>query len=171
MSLSIWFVLIHFNFIRLLHNLLHSFCFLFFFCFLEDKKFKCDHCGKLFSQKSSMRQHMKSHLLGELSLYKCELCGAQFSQAGNLRRHITSLHPVNVSSRSVFRCPCCTCVFGSIQPLQVHMGKRHSESKAFKIFLSLVKSLVLDFCFFFSYLLLFFSPNLEVDLMLLFSYC
>ncbi|MFH4984800.1 hypothetical protein AB6A40_011509 [Gnathostoma spinigerum] len=48
-------------------------------------------------------------------------------QAGNLRRHVSLLHPPDVTSRTVFRCPHCTCVFSAVQPLQVHIRKRHPE--------------------------------------------
>lgn len=93
----------------------------------KERRFVCAQCGKKFSQNSSLQQHMRSHSSGLQHPHKCALCDASFSQAGNLRRHVSLLHPVDVASRTVFRCPHCTCVFGAVQPLQVHMGKRHPD--------------------------------------------
>ncbi|VDK44786.1 unnamed protein product [Anisakis simplex] len=91
----------------------------------KERRFNCEKCGKKFSQRSSLSQHVQMHNEEEALRHKCTLCGASFSQAGNLRRHVTLLHPTDVASRTVFRCPHCTCVFNSVQPLQVHMRKRH----------------------------------------------
>ncbi|VDK30997.1 unnamed protein product [Gongylonema pulchrum] len=110
----------------------------------KERRFICDICKKRFSQKSSLAQHKLTHSSDTAQIHKCTLCDASFSQvrmsfflffskriyllqAGNLRRHVRLLHPADVTSRIVFRCPECTCVFSSVQPLQVHVRKRHPE--------------------------------------------
>ncbi|VDM46637.1 unnamed protein product [Toxocara canis] len=90
----------------------------------RERRFICDQCGKKFSQRSSLGQHMQTHIEQAALRHKCTLCGATFSQAGNLRRHVNLLHPTDVTSRTVFRCPHCTCVFNSVQPLQNIRNRR-----------------------------------------------
>ncbi|KAL3997210.1 Zinc finger C2H2 type family protein [Acanthocheilonema viteae] len=93
----------------------------------KERRFVCEICGKRFSQKASLGQHTLTHNASTAQTHKCSLCDATFSQAGNLRRHVKLLHPPDATSRPVFRCLKCTCVFTSLQPLQVHARKRHPE--------------------------------------------
>uniref|UniRef100_A0A8R1TM51 C2H2-type domain-containing protein n=1 Tax=Onchocerca volvulus TaxID=6282 RepID=A0A8R1TM51_ONCVO len=98
----------------------------------KERRFVCEICGKRFSQKASLGQHMLTHNASTAQNHKCSLCDATFSQAGNLRRHVKLLHPPDATSRTVFRCLKCTCVFTSLQPLQVHARKRHPEQVVLK---------------------------------------
>ncbi|VDN02868.1 unnamed protein product [Thelazia callipaeda] len=85
----------------------------------RERRFTCEICGKRFSQKASLSQHMLMHSSSTARII--------VFQAGNLRRHVKLLHPPDATSRTVFRCPECSCVFSSVQPLQVHVRKRHPE--------------------------------------------
>ena len=47
-----------------------------------EKAFKCDQCGKQFSQTGDLKRHIHT---GEKA-FKCEKCGKQFSQNSNLKQ-------------------------------------------------------------------------------------
>ena len=53
------------------------------------KPFKCNHCSKRFSQKSSLTKHLRRHT--DATLFKCSFCLKDFSQrntcAGYQRSH------------------------------------------------------------------------------------
>ena len=51
------------------------------------KDYKCESCGKSFSQATTLKKHILTVHEGHKD-YKCEFCGKSFSQAGNLKKHI-----------------------------------------------------------------------------------
>merc|ERR1711871_1665022 len=48
--------------------------------------FECEYCGKRFTRRSVMIQHIRVHN-GEKP-FKCQICGKAFSQRGNLTKHL-----------------------------------------------------------------------------------
>jgi KRAB domain-containing zinc finger protein len=47
-----------------------------------DKPYKCDVCGKGFSQNGNLQTHITTHT-GDTP-YKCHICGKGFNKNGNL---------------------------------------------------------------------------------------
>ena len=58
------------------------------------KNFKCESCGKLFTQVGHLITHIKTIHEGKKD-YKCDNCGKLFAEARDLRRHITTAHCQN----------------------------------------------------------------------------
>ena len=56
----------------------------------EDRKYKCDHCGKGFTDRQKLNDHINTHT-GERP-YVCKYCGKGFANHGNQRAHIRQAH-------------------------------------------------------------------------------
>lgn len=56
----------------------------------EEKRYKCETCGKVFIHNSNMLKHVRIHT-GERP-YSCQHCGKNFSRSDVLMRHIKRLH-------------------------------------------------------------------------------
>ena len=56
----------------------------------EDQKYKCDHCGKGFTDRQKLNDHINTHT-GERP-YICKYCGKGFANHGNQRAHIRQAH-------------------------------------------------------------------------------
>ena len=56
----------------------------------DDRKYKCDHCGKGFTDRQKLNDHINTHT-GERP-YICKYCGKGFANHGNQRAHIRQAH-------------------------------------------------------------------------------
>ena len=56
----------------------------------DDRKYKCDHCGKGFTDRQKLNDHINTHT-GERP-YICTYCGKGFANHGNQRAHIRQAH-------------------------------------------------------------------------------
>lgn len=62
----------------------------------------CDICGKIFSTKNHIYQHMKLHRNAPKE-HKCYLCGWEFYEKGNLTRHLRTHN----NDPKAFKCDLC----------------------------------------------------------------
>lgn len=64
--------------------------------------FVCDDCGKIFSTKNHISQHIKLHRKAPKE-HKCYLCGWEFYEKGNLTRHLRTHN----NDPKAFKCEIC----------------------------------------------------------------
>uniref|UniRef100_A0A673GKS6 Si:dkey-56e3.3 n=1 Tax=Sinocyclocheilus rhinocerous TaxID=307959 RepID=A0A673GKS6_9TELE len=83
-------------------------------------KFMCKHCGKAFSQPSTLLLHQKLH--NRERLHHCTLCGKRFSQASSLKRH----HSIHRGEKP-FRCVHCGKQFADQSNLKKHVTVHTGE--------------------------------------------
>lgn len=83
-------------------------------------KHMCSTCGRLFVDRSSLKEHEETHL-GIMS--SCELCGRVFLHKNYLRKHIRTVH----SRERPFSCNVdgCEWTFAYQQCLKRHQARRH----------------------------------------------
>ncbi|XP_065083752.1 zinc finger protein 260-like [Ochlerotatus camptorhynchus] len=117
----------------------------------EEKKFKCPHCDRSFSQSNNLIYHVrkhtgekpfacdkcdksficKSHLLSHSRThvndqpFQCEICSRRFNQACNLTKHLR-VH----SGEKPYNCNVCSKAFMNLSNMKAH-EKRHRGERNF----------------------------------------
>ena len=59
---------------------------------LVAEKHACDFCGKTFTRKDTVQQHIKIIHLKEDVSFSCRFCGQEFTRKHNLTRHERNVH-------------------------------------------------------------------------------
>ena len=93
----------------------------------NEKLFKCDHCQKGFSHKSTMDLHRRRVHLNE-RLNPCEECNLTFATEKNLLRHRNICH-INVNERRIYSCTKCSKSFIEKKTLIKHEITIHEMKK------------------------------------------
>ncbi|XP_054709086.1 zinc finger protein 22-like [Uloborus diversus] len=84
----------------------------------------CDTCGKVFSQKKNLNQHLKIHM--DVKPFSCDECGKGFTRMTNLTRHKMSHAPASVSG--ILKCKDCSMTFTRQDNLRRHERAAHGEA-------------------------------------------
>lgn len=81
-----------------LHRLLHG----------GDLKFHCDKCGRRFSTKYKVQDHLQRHIPIKFRPrnFPCEICGCFYLSAHDVRVHQRNLHVAEVIVEQSFECHC-----------------------------------------------------------------
>ena len=58
----------------------------------ENKTFQCDMCEKKFMSTNSLRVHKKFNCHDKIKAFFCELCGKNYSRKQKLDQHINAVH-------------------------------------------------------------------------------
>ncbi|XP_061562702.1 zinc finger protein 892-like [Phycodurus eques] len=109
-------------------------------CHSDDKQWKCSHCDKTFTYKSSLKRHLSTHT-GEKP-FTCSVCGKGFTQKGHLRAHMRT-H----TGEKPFACSFCNLSFSQRSSLGPHMRTHTGEKpyscsvcgKSFSVSLNLIR--------------------------------
>ena len=67
---------------------------------INDKKFECGFCMKIFAENSTLKRHVQS--VHEKTKFKCDKCEKQFSCHDHVQRHKKSAH-----DNQKFKCENC----------------------------------------------------------------
>ena len=93
----------------------------------NEKLFKCDHCQKDFSHKSTMDIHRRRVHLNE-RLNPCEECNLTFATENILLKH-RNICPINVKERRIYPCLQCSKSFTELKILIKHEITIHEMRK------------------------------------------
>ncbi|XP_060094010.1 zinc finger protein 436-like [Heteronotia binoei] len=89
-----------------------------------EKPFECSECGKRFSRKGNLQEHLRTHT-GEKP-FECSECGKRFTQNGDLQKHLQT-H----TGEKPFECSECGKRFSRSGDLQKHL-RTHTGEKPFE---------------------------------------
>jgi PR domain zinc finger protein 5 len=90
------------------------------------KREKCKECGKVFSNKNSLRLHRKNaHFRAEDAPFKCHICGRGFKYSINLTSHM-QIH------KESYSCDECGRVFASKADVKKHALNQHKCSLSYE---------------------------------------
>ncbi|XP_072311901.1 zinc finger protein 646 [Eucyclogobius newberryi] len=88
----------------------------------EDRKFRCDECGRAYRHAGSLSNHKKTHDVGS---FECDICGKEHSNALALKNHLRS-------HTSQKKYPCMECGKTFKRPSQLVAHEKMHESRQTK---------------------------------------
>ena len=90
----------------------------------NDRKYKCDTCGKYFNQLTYLNSHKeKLHDKVTKKEFKCTSCSKEFSRIGDLKEHYKRMH---VQTRT-HKCEVCDGYFPSRELKKIHFSRVHAN--------------------------------------------
>ena len=75
----------------------------------SEKPYKCNLCHRVFTVKSTLITHMKTHAHVQKKAFKCKLCWRELSCRVTFKSHLRQQHKINdiIRFNRVFMCCCC----------------------------------------------------------------
>lgn len=105
----------------------------------KPKPYNCDVCGRAFSLRNSLKNHLAVvHSRGDLLVnsFKCRLCDKMFAILSRLELHMEKKHEIRekLSCSRKFRCAQCDITLSSRSAMRQHHNDTHTveESKIWK---------------------------------------
>lgn len=92
---------------------------------LKKKNIPCEICGKLFYNKTHLRNHLEHH---NTQKQICEHCSSSFSCTKSLRDHIKFKH---TSQENLPKCLVCLKTYSTPQNLKNHFNRVHMQEKKY----------------------------------------
>ena len=80
---------------------------------------KCKQCGKTVAQKSYMKYHVETHIVGVT--HRCKICSKTFDTRFNLQQHLSDVHA------GLFCCDICGNSGMSKVAYRMHRQRNHQE--------------------------------------------
>ena len=90
---------------------------------------KCDHCGKTFTQSGHLKYHIRVVHEGQRD-HKCDICGKSFTTPGKLKQHIKTVH----EGQKDYKCDFCGKTFSTLSNLKTHMRAVHEGKRDYICF-------------------------------------
>uniref|UniRef100_A0A8D8VM94 Zinc finger protein 808 n=1 Tax=Cacopsylla melanoneura TaxID=428564 RepID=A0A8D8VM94_9HEMI len=90
-----------------------------------EKPFYCDLCGKKFSRKDHMRDHIRSVHMKEG--VRCSHCSRSFATKSSLKRHKIQHSKKNVLSKGKYCCDLCCKNYADKRQLRDHLNKHYNR--------------------------------------------
>ncbi|XP_078612936.1 uncharacterized protein LOC144882790 [Branchiostoma floridae x Branchiostoma japonicum] len=87
-------------------------------------KFPCGQCGKVYSRRSTLNAHLRTH--DGQKPFECKDCGKTFTQAANLTAH----QRIHTGDRP-YKCPICNRGFSQSSSVTTHL-RTHSGEKPYR---------------------------------------
>ena len=89
-----------------------------------DARHECEVCGRKFTDKRNLREHLRTVHSADGPRYECDVCGKKFTHKRNLSRHLGSVHSVDGPSHE---CGVCGKKFTQKGSLSQHLRTVHSS--------------------------------------------
>jgi uncharacterized Zn-finger protein len=101
----------------------------------------CKKCGKEFSAKVSLQNHIK-YFHSEVRAFSCVVCDEEFKQKKDMRIHVLKVHGVNMSkathgnfeNQENFPCDMCNASFKYKKGLNEHIHLKHEGTSGAQTF-------------------------------------
>ena len=88
------------------------------------KSYACFFCGKFFSRKANLKEHVLSVHEGQKN-HKCGYCEKSYTESRSLKIHINTVH----EGQRNYKCNSCEKLFSQRGSLSVHIKMVHEGSK------------------------------------------